>query len=194
MRNDRFTGSPVFQSTSPWPVLRAARIRLPQNHVRYPCSRRQPLHVPRDLIIKILRHVFRRWIHRLERFEIVHELMIEPAHDLPDHLLELREVHQKPDRIELRPFQRHAHPIIVAMDVIALAPVPTKGVHCQKSLFHPDLKHFSPKLRHPLAANIPARQEGLAEWAPSRLESPFALRNRATSASSCVIPYRGSDS
>src|SRR5260370_40856406 len=120
--------------------------------------------------------------------------MIEPAHALPHHLLELREVHQKPDRIELRPFQRHAHPIIVAMDVLALAPVPAQGVPCRKSLFHTDLKHFSPKLRHPLAANLPALQEALAEWAPTRLTSPFALRNRATSASSCVTPYRGSDS
>jgi hypothetical protein len=56
--------------------------------------------------------------------------MNEPAHDPPNHLLELREVHQQPDRIELRPFQRHAHAVIVTVHILALAPVTPQGVPC----------------------------------------------------------------
>src|SRR5882762_2686689 len=193
MKNDRFIGSPVSKQLGPRPVLRSARIRFPQNHVRNPRPRRQILQLPRDLIVEILRHVFRRRIHGLEGFQIVHELVVEPAHDLADHLLKPCEVHQKPDRIELRPFERHAHAIIVAVHVLALAPVSAQGMPCRKGLFYANLKHVSPKLRYTLAAD-PTLQEGLAECAPSRSEPPFASRNRATSASSCVIPYRGSDS
>src|SRR5437016_8305227 len=155
---------------------------------------RQILQFPRHLIVKILRHIFRRRIHSLERFEIVHKLVIEPAHDLPDHLLELREVHQKPNRIELGPFKRDAHTIVVTVHVLALAAVTAQGMSCRKVLFHADLKHVSPKWSCPPAADLPALQEGFAEWAPSRSEPPFASRNRATSASSRVMPYCGSDS
>ena len=101
--------------------MRPAGIRFPQNDVGNPCARRQILHLPGDLIVKILRHVFRRRIHALERFEIVHELVVEPSHYFADHLLELREVHQETDRIELRSLKRHAHAIIVAMHVLAFA-------------------------------------------------------------------------
>src|SRR6266481_5493696 len=194
MKNARFTRSPCLSTQlSPGPVLRPAGVRFPQDDVRNSRARRQPLQLPRELIVKILRHVFRRRIHGLEGFQIVHELVVEPAHDLADHLLEPCEVHQKRDRIEPRPFERHAHAIIVAVHVLALASVSAQGMSCRKGLFYANLKHVSPKLRYTLAAD-PTLQEGLAEWAPSRSEPPFASRNRATSASSCVIPYRGSDS
>src|SRR6202008_1807237 len=100
------------------------------------------------------------------------------------------------DGVELRPFERHAHAIIVAVHALALAAVAAQGVPCRKRLFHADLKHFSPKRPRRLLRNSRERalQEGLAEWASSRPEAPFASRNRATSASSCVTPYRGSDS
>src|SRR5260370_1629468 len=139
----------------PGPVLRPACIRFPQNDVRHARTRRQLLQLPRDLIVKIFCHVFRRRVDGLERFEIVHELMVEPPHDLADHLLEPREVHQEPDRIQLRPFERHAHAIIVSVHILALASVSAQGVTCRKSLFYADLKHCSPKWRDPLAADLP---------------------------------------
>src|ERR1700674_2438526 len=138
------------------PVLRPARIRFPQNDVRDARTRRQILQLPRDLIVKILCHVFRRRIHGFEGFEIVHKLVVEPAHDLADPLLEPCEVHQKPDRIQLRPFERHAHAIVVSVHVLALASVTAQGMSCRKSLFYADLKHCSPKWRYPPAADLPA--------------------------------------
>src|ERR1700675_2884940 len=137
------------------PVLRPPRIRFPQNNVRDARPRRQILQLPRDLIVKILCPVFRRRIHGFEGFEIVYKLVVEPAHDLADHLLEPCEVHQKPDRIQLRPFERHAHAIVVSVHVLALASVTAQGMSCRKSLFYADLKHGSPKWRYPLAADLP---------------------------------------
>src|SRR5216684_3030753 len=155
MKKDRFIGSPVSKQLGPRPVLRPARIRFPQNHVRNPRPRRQILQLPRDLVVEILRHVFRRRIHGLEGFEIVHELVVEPAHDLADQLFEPCEVHQEPDRIELRSFERHAHAIIVAVHVLALASVPAQGMSCRKGFFYADLKHCSPKWRYPRVADLP---------------------------------------
>src|SRR5260370_20069265 len=57
--------------------------------------------------------------------------------------------------MELRPFERHAYAIIVAMHIFALASVPAQGMSCRKSLFDADLKHCSPKWRYPRAADLP---------------------------------------
>src|SRR5258708_16912409 len=109
IRNDRFIGSPVSRGQlRPGPVLRPAGIRLPQDDVRNLCSRRQTLQLPRDFVVKIFRNVFRRRIHGLKGLKIVHELVVEPGHDLANNLLELREVHQYPHRIERWSFEPYA--------------------------------------------------------------------------------------
>src|SRR5439155_7876552 len=155
MKNARFTGSPTSQPLRSRPVLCPAGIRLPQYDVRNPRSRRQIFQLPRDLIVKIFRHVFRRRIDGLEMLEIVHELVVELAHDLADHRLELREVNQKSGGMKFRAFQRHAHAIIVAVHVLALPPITSQGMPRRKSLFYADLKHVSPELRNTIAADLP---------------------------------------
>src|SRR5216683_4238413 len=173
MRNDRFIASPVFQSAlGPGPVLRPACIRFPQNDVRNARALRQTLQLPRHLIVKILRHIFRRRIHGLEGFEVVHELMVEPADDLANHMLELREVHQKPGRVELRPFKGHANAIIMTMHVLALASVAAQGMSCRKGLFYADLKHVSPKSRYTLAADLQLFRRDLPNGLPAARNRP----------------------
>src|SRR5258708_6152365 len=81
--------------------------------------------------------------------------MVEPGHDLANHMLELREVHQKPGRVELRPFKGHANAVIMTVHVLALASVSAQGMSCRKGLFYADLKHVSPKLRYSFAAGLP---------------------------------------
>src|SRR5258708_32318566 len=95
--------------------------------------------------------------------------MVQLAIDRADQLLESREVHQKPDRIELRSFERHAHAIIVAVQILALTPVTAQGISCRKSLFYADLKHVSPKIAAPLAADLSG------SW-PFRRDLPNGLR------------------
>src|SRR5260370_15146114 len=163
MKNARFTRSPCLATQlSPGPVLRPAGVRFPQDDVRNSRARRQRLHLPRALILKILRHVFRRRIHGLERFEIVHELVVEPAHDLANRLLELCEIHQESGRVELWPFERHTHAIIMAMHVLTLAAVTAQGVPRRKSLFYADLKHFSPN--RPGRLSRPPLDRGTSGW------------------------------
>src|SRR5260370_881403 len=154
MNNDRFIGWSVFKRLRPGRVRRTACIRLPQNDIRHPRARGQGFQLAANFIVKILRHIFRRRIEGLEGFQIVHELVVKPAHDLADHVLEPCEIHQKPDRIELRSFERYTHAIIMAMNVLALAPVAAQGMSCGKGLFHADLKHISPKLRCPLVEDL----------------------------------------
>src|SRR5258708_12811103 len=98
--------------------------------------------------------------------------------------------------MELGAFGRHADAIIVAVHILALAPVAAQGMSCGKRLFYADLKHVSPKLHHRWLqiSLVVVLQEGLAECALNRPEAQFASRKRATSASSWVTPYRGSDS
>src|SRR5258708_35196412 len=191
MRNDRFIASPVFQSAlGPGPVLRPACIRFPQNDVRNARALRQTLQLPRHLIVKILRHIFRRRIHGLEGFEVVHGLMVEPADDLANHMLELREVHQKPDRIELRPFEGHAHAIIMSVHVLALASVSAQGMSCRKGLFYADLKHVSPKLRCTLAADLQPFRKDLPNGPPAARSHPWHQetgRHRPARASSRIV-------
>src|SRR6266581_112759 len=188
MKNARFIGSPFSNPLGPGPVLRPAGVRFPQNDVRNARPLRQTLQLPRDLLVEILRHVFCRRIHGLEGFKVVHELVVEPAHDLADHLLEMCEVHQKPDCIELRPFERHAHAIIVAMHILALAAVAAQGMSCGKRLFYADLKHVSPELHHRwLQISLVRGPSGrTCRMRTYRPEAPFASRKRATSASSWV--------
>jgi hypothetical protein len=125
------------------PVLRPASIRLPQNHIRDPRSRRQILQSARHLIIKILRHIFRRGIHRLKGLQIVHKLVVQPPHNLPHNRFQSRKIHQQPNRIQLRPLERHPHAIVVPMHVLALPLVSAKRMPRRKCLFHADLKHSS---------------------------------------------------
>ena len=40
-----------------------------------------------------------------------------------------------------RSLHRHAHAIVVAVRILALAPVTAQGVSCGKCLFYADLKH-----------------------------------------------------
>src|SRR5260370_38118013 len=116
MKDGRFRRSQCLSTQlSPGQVLRPAGVRFPQDDVRNSRARRQPLQLPRDLIVKILRHVFRRRIHGLESFEIVHELGLEPAHDLANGLLELCESSQESGRIEMWPFERRTTSYIMAM-------------------------------------------------------------------------------
>src|SRR2546429_9538450 len=127
--------------------------------------------------------------------EIVHELVVELAHDLADHRLELREVNQESGGIKFRAFQRHAHAIIVAVHVLALPPVTSQGMACRKSLFYANLKHVSPELRYTIAADLPGSwpiRKDLPIWPPaarrcrSHPESARHLSIRASSRSAAA--------
>src|SRR5215469_1625294 len=132
-------------------ILRPARVRLPQNHVGDFRPRRHTLQLPGDLVVKILRHVFRRGIHALKGLQIVHELMIQPPQHLANNSLHLHKVHQQADRIELRPFHRNAYAVIMPVGILAFAFVAPQGVPCRERLFHADLKHFAPVVVPPVS-------------------------------------------
>jgi len=57
---------------------------LPDDNVGHPRAARQSLQLAGDLIVKILRHIFRRGIHGCERLQIIDELMIQPVDDIAD--------------------------------------------------------------------------------------------------------------
>src|SRR3989440_6294440 len=125
--------------------------------------------------------------------EIVHELVVELAHDLADHRLELREVNQESGGIKFRAFQRHAHAIIVAVHVLALPPVTAQGMPCRKSLFYANLKHVSPELRYTIAPDLPGSlpiRKDLPIWPPAarRCRShPESARHLSIRASSRIV-------
>ncbi len=60
-------------------------------------------------------------------------------------MLQMCEIYQQPDRIELWPFERHAHAVIMPVRVLAFAFVSAQRMARGKSLFNADLKHISPK-------------------------------------------------
>ena len=70
--------------------------------------------------------------------------MVEPPHHFANDLFHLHEVHKQANRVELRPFHGHAHPVIVTMRILALAFVAAQGMPGGKRLFHAHLKHFAP--------------------------------------------------
>ena len=53
----------------------------------------------------------------------------------------MREVEKQADGIELLALDVHAHAIVVAVRILALALVAAQGVSGRKCLFHADLKH-----------------------------------------------------
>ena len=61
-----------------------------------------------------------------------------------NHLLELGEVDEQADRIELRPFDRNAHAIVVPVHVFAFAAITAQRVTRRKCLFDANLKHPFP--------------------------------------------------
>src|ERR1700745_2963835 len=67
------------------PVLRPARVRLPQHHLGHLRARPHAPPVPANLFVKILGQVFRRRIHALEGLKVVHELVIQPPHDFANN-------------------------------------------------------------------------------------------------------------
>src|SRR5258708_37200342 len=116
--------------------------------------------------------------------------MVEPGHDLANHMLELREVHQKPGRVELRPFKGHANAVIMTVHVLALASVSAKGMSCRKGLFYADLKHVSPKLRCTLAADLQPFRKDLPNGPPAARSHPWHQetgRHRPARASSRIV-------
>src|SRR5712692_2744006 len=123
------------------PVQRASCICLPHHDVRNPRPRRQRFHLPGHFLIKIFRQVLRRRIHRPKRLQIIHKLVIQPADNLSNHPLQFRKVAQQPNRIELRPFHRHAHTIIVPVHVLALPAIAAQRMSRRKCLLHANLKH-----------------------------------------------------
>src|SRR5439155_19930983 len=50
---------------------------------------------------------------------------------------------------------RLPHAVIVAVHILAFAPIAAQGMSCRKSLFYADLKHVSPELRYTIAADLP---------------------------------------
>ena len=91
-----------------------------------------------------LGQIFRRRIHRVKRRLIVQKFVVEPLDHFAQHPLQVREIVEQPDRIQLRPFQRHPHPVIVPVRIFALALVPAQRVPGRKCLFHADFKHAHP--------------------------------------------------
>jgi len=75
---------------------------LPDDNVGHRAPPGNPS-VAGDLIVKILRHIFRRGIHGCERLQIIDELMIQPVDDIADDALEFGEIDEQADGIELRP-------------------------------------------------------------------------------------------
>ncbi len=54
--------------------------------------------------------------------------MIHAANDVANHPLQMSEIVEQSDGIELRPFQRDSHLIIMPVHVFALSLVPAQGV------------------------------------------------------------------
>src|SRR6266851_1327087 len=125
----------------PRPVQRASRICLPHHNIRNPRPRRQRFHLPGHYLIKVLRQILRRRIHRPKRLQIIHKLVIQPADNFPNHPLQFREVAQQPNRIQPRPFHRNAHPVIVPVHVLALPAISAQRMSRRKCLLHANLKH-----------------------------------------------------
>src|SRR5260221_5497647 len=126
------------------PIDRVRRVRFPNHRLDQPRSRRHFLQSRRHLLEKILRHIFRRRIHGLERFQIVLKLVIDLRYDSAQRMLHVRKIHQQPDSVELRPFDRHLHAIIMPMHVLALPLIPAQRVARRKRLFHTYSKHYFP--------------------------------------------------
>src|SRR5260370_23331958 len=122
-------------------------------HIPY-LDRRQPGRYLRrltltDAVVTVLRDVLRRRIPLVERFEIVHEAVIQVVDDLLHHALQLDEIYQQPYGIELLALHRHLDAIVVPMHVLALAAIIAERVSCREGLFHSDFKHqkTSPRRR-----------------------------------------------
>src|SRR5580700_8274032 len=126
---------------SPRAVLRAGGICFPHNRIGHSGSGGQTRQLPGHLIVKILCHIFRRGIHGAERLKIVYELEVQPPDNVAQHALELGKIAKQTDRIKLWPRKRNAHPVVMAMNILALATVTPQRVSRRKSLFHTDLKH-----------------------------------------------------
>src|SRR5882724_2112752 len=71
--------------------------------------------------------------------------MIQPRDNSPQSMLHVRKVHQQPNPIQLRPFNRNLHAIVVPMHVLALSLVSAQRVPRRKRLFHTYSKHNSPE-------------------------------------------------
>ena len=67
--------------------------------------------------------------------------MVQTPDNFAHDLLELREIAQQADGIKLRPFEAHAHSIVVPMRILTLTPVSPQRVTRRKRFFHTDLKH-----------------------------------------------------
>lgn len=62
--------------------------------------------------------------------------------ELPENSLEVREIEEQAYRIKLFAFEFYPYAIVMAVRILAFAPVSAQGVSGGEFLFYADLKHF----------------------------------------------------
>src|SRR6266849_8578533 len=110
------------------PVSRRSRVSLPNRDASDSRAFGHRVHLPSGFVIEILREIFGRRINRVERRLFIQEFMVHLADNVADHALQMSEIVKQSDGIELRPFQRDSHLIIMPVHVFALSLVPAQGV------------------------------------------------------------------
>ena len=93
------------------------------------------------LIEEVLSDVFCRWIDFGKRGKIVDEAVIEIVDHLVHKALNMDEIDQQSVGIQFFSLYGNPYPVIMAMNVFALAVVITQGVPGRERLLHRNLKH-----------------------------------------------------
>src|ERR1700674_524263 len=137
MRKERFMAENILSN----PVGRRSCVRLPDRDARDPRTLWHRVHLPRSLVIKKLREIFRRGIDDVEGRLIVQELVIHALHDIADHVLQMREIIEQADGIEAGSLENDSHFVIVSVWILAFPFVTAQGVPRGKSLVNAYLKH-----------------------------------------------------
>src|SRR3989454_11013894 len=91
-------------------------------------ARRQSCNLLRSFLVEMFCQVFCRGIDARESRQVVEKLMVEPLDDAADNLLEMEEITKQTDGIELCPFNRNLHLVIVPVQVLALSAIAPQGM------------------------------------------------------------------
>src|SRR3984957_11344684 len=169
------------------PKLSALRAIRRRRHIRLPDSDagnfrtiRRLMKLLGGLIVNVARDIFSGRIQHVERRKLVQIFMVQrPDHRL-DYLLQMHEIVEQADGIDLLARQRHAHFVIVPVEVLAFAFIAAQIVRSGECFIHTDLVHAYP------SAAPSGREATRAGYSASM--------KRETSARSCVVLYSGRDS